>query len=54
MPAVGQNKDMNDLDAIQQQIWDARIPLEIRLSASESRLYDQSEPYVVRGVRCLR
>ncbi|KAK5949164.1 Autophagy protein 5 [Knufia fluminis] len=47
MPAVGQNKDMNDLDAIQQQIWDARIPLEIRLSASESRLYDQSEPYVI-------
>jgi len=49
MPGPGQSKDVKDLDAIQQQIWNARLPLEITLSASESRLYDQSDPYVVRA-----
>ena len=37
------------LDLIQQQVWDATLPLEIRLAASESRLYEQSELYLVRA-----
>lgn len=35
------------MTTIQQSIWQSRILLEIRLSASESRLYDHSAPYAV-------
>lgn len=28
-------------------IWDAQLPLEIRLAPSECRLYDQADPYLV-------
>lgn len=35
------------MSTIQQRIWQARILLEIRLATSESRLFDQSEPYAV-------
>ncbi|KAI5288632.1 autophagy protein 5 [Ascosphaera aggregata] len=31
---------------IQSRIWDGRIPLEIRLAPSESRTFDQGEPYI--------
>ncbi|KAK5084102.1 Autophagy protein 5 [Exophiala xenobiotica] len=47
MPATSQSNNAEDLDAIQQHVWNARLPLEIRLSASESRVYDQSDPYVI-------
>lgn len=36
------------LAAIQQHVWNARLPLEIRLAPSECRLYDQADPYLVR------
>lgn len=36
------------LQALQRTIWDARLPLEIRLAASESRTYDTGDPYLVR------
>ena len=48
MPQIAAPNDANALVHVQQQIWDARLPLEIKLSASESRLYDKSEPYLVR------
>lgn len=47
MPATSQSNNADDLDAIQQHVWNARLPLEIRLCASESRVYDQSDPYVI-------
>lgn len=40
-------RDPISLDKIQQEIWSATIPLEIRLSPSESRLYDKTDPYLV-------
>lgn len=52
MPVISQSNNAEDLDAIQQHVWNARLPLEIRLSASESRVYDQSDPYVVRASQC--
>jgi hypothetical protein len=35
------------LTLLQQTIWDARLPLEIRLAAAESRVYDQADAYLV-------
>lgn len=35
------------MGTIQQTIWQARILLEIRLAASESRIFDQSDSYMV-------
>lgn len=43
-------KDPTSLDRIQQEVWSARLPLEIRLSPSESRLYDKTEPYLVCAI----
>lgn len=40
-------KDPTCLDKIQQGIWSATLPLEIRLSPSESRIYDKADPYLV-------
>ena len=36
------------LAVLQRTVWDARLPLEIRLAASESRTYDTGDPYLVR------
>jgi autophagy-related protein 5 len=33
--------------AIQKSIWDGRIPLEIALAPSESRVFDKSDAYLV-------
>lgn len=35
------------LQTLQQTVWDARLPLEIRLAASECRRFDTSDPYLV-------
>jgi hypothetical protein len=37
----------SSLTLLQQTIWDARLPLEIRLAAAESRVYDQADAYMV-------
>lgn len=33
--------------AIQKSIWDGRIPLEIALAPSESRVFDTTDAYLV-------
>lgn len=35
------------LTLLQKRIWDARLPLEIRLAAAESRVYDEADAYLV-------
>ena len=40
-------KGDDSLDQIQRNVWDARLPLEIRLTESESRSFNQSEAYLV-------
>jgi len=35
------------LPAIQRNVWAGRIPLEIILAPSESRTFDQTNPYIV-------
>ncbi|GAB1202157.1 autophagy protein 5 [Aspergillus pseudonomiae] len=35
------------LNSIQKAVWDGRLPLQIRLAPSESRIYDQSDPYLI-------
>lgn len=40
-------KEPASLDKIQEEIWSATLPLEIRLSSSESRLYDKTDAYLV-------
>lgn len=32
---------------LQSSVWDGSLPIEIRLSASECRIYDQADPYLV-------
>ncbi|KZF24789.1 autophagy protein 5 [Xylona heveae TC161] len=39
------------LQLLQKTIWDGSLPLEIRLSSSECRTYDDSEPYFVHFPR---
>jgi len=36
------------LQTLQRTVWDARLPLEIRLAASECRTFNISDPYLVR------
>ncbi len=36
-----------DLNQVQKTIWDGSLPLEIRLSPSDCRIYDKSDPYLV-------
>src|SRR5947199_8045448 len=36
------------VNLIQKKIWEGSLPLEIRLSPSECRSFDQSDPYLVR------
>ena len=35
------------LQSLQRTVWQARIPLEIRLAASECRTFDGADPYLV-------
>lgn len=35
------------LPLMQQAVWHARLPLEIRLAPSECRLYDKADAYLV-------
>lgn len=37
------------LISIQKTVWDGKLPLEIVLAPSESRSYDQTDPYLVRA-----
>lgn len=36
-----------ELNQIQKSIWSGSLPLEIRLSPLDCRIYDQSDPYLV-------
>ena len=36
-----------DLRSLQEEVWKGSLPLEIRLVASECRIYDQADPYFV-------
>ena len=40
-----------ELRALQEVVWNGSLPLEIRLSPSESRTYDQTDPYLVRSIK---
>lgn len=35
------------LSSIQKTVWDGKLPLEIVLAPSESRTYDQTDPYLI-------
>ncbi|KAE8354895.1 autophagy protein Apg5-domain-containing protein [Aspergillus coremiiformis] len=35
------------LHSIQKAVWDGRLPLQIRLTPSESRRYDKTDPYLI-------
>lgn len=35
------------LGSIQKAVWDGRLPLLIVLASSESRTFDQTDPYLV-------
>jgi autophagy-related protein 5 len=41
-----------ELNQIQNSIWNGSLPLEIRLSPSDCRIYDQSDPYLVGYPLC--
>lgn len=36
------------LGSIQKAVWAGRLPLQITLAPSESRTFDQTDPYLVR------
>ena len=36
-----------ELRALQEATWNGSLPLAIRLSSSDSRVYDQTDPYLV-------
>lgn len=38
------------LNSIQKSVWEGQIPLKIVLAPSESRTYDQTDPYLVLQV----
>lgn len=38
----------NTAQSLQDAIWNGSLPLEIRLSSSECRVFDQADPYLVR------
>jgi autophagy-related protein 5 len=40
--------DQLPLGSIQKAVWDGNLPLQITLAPSESRTYDQTDPYLVR------
>lgn len=35
------------LKTIQQHVWDARLPLQVRLAPAECRVFDKADPYLV-------
>ncbi|MCJ1455026.1 autophagy protein 5 [Mycoblastus sanguinarius] len=37
--------------ALQKLVWDGSLPVEIRLSAAECRVYDQADPYLIQYPR---
>lgn len=41
--------DQITLSSIQKSIWEGQLPLHITLAPSESRTYDQTDPYLVRA-----
>lgn len=41
--------DQVALSTIQKSIWEGQLPLNITLAPSESRTYDQTDPYLVRA-----
>ncbi len=41
-----------ETQALQKAVWDGSLPIEIRLSASECRIYDQADPYLVCDPLC--
>ena len=41
----------NDPQTLQSTIWDSSLPIEICLSSSECRVYDQADPYIVSQSR---
>ena len=40
--------DIPSLNNIQKYVWRGELPLQIVLAPSESRVYDQADPYFVR------
>ncbi|KAI9879809.1 MAG: autophagy protein 5 [Pleopsidium flavum] len=40
-----------DLNQVQKTIWDGSLPLEIRISPSDCRVYDMSDPYLIQCPR---
>lgn len=36
-----------ETQALQNLVWEGSLPIEIRLVASECRVYDQADPYLV-------
>ena len=38
---------VQEAQALQKLVWDGSLPVEIHLSASECRIYDQADPYLV-------
>ena len=38
-----------ETQALQNLVWEGSLPIEIRLVASECRVYDQADPYLVRS-----
>lgn len=44
--------DQVTLSTIQKSIWAGQLPLHITLAPSESRIYDQTDPYLVQDTPC--
>ena len=40
---------MDQAQEVQRIVWDGSLPLQINLSPSESRIYDQADPYLVHN-----
>ncbi|KAL1961556.1 hypothetical protein VTN77DRAFT_1618 [Rasamsonia byssochlamydoides] len=47
MANANANTNPASLSAIQQRVWEGRLPLEIVLDPSECRTYDQCDPYLI-------
>ncbi|PKY02491.1 autophagy protein 5 [Aspergillus campestris IBT 28561] len=39
--------NQSTLSSIQKAVWDGKLPLQIELAASESRTFDQTDPYLI-------
>ena len=40
-----------ETQGLHKAIWEGSLPIEIRLSASECRIYDQADPYLVLSLQ---